>query len=118
MNDRTLPPGRARGDHSQFTDNPMDEALLNMVMALLGEVCVLRDRLDAHERLLAEGRGVSPADVDAFVPDETEEAARQVVRNRMLAHVMRPLRERLLPDELTRLNRDYQEIFEEVQRAP
>lgn len=117
MNDPTLPADRARGDHTQFTDNPMDEALLDMVMALLGEVCVLRDRLDAQERLHADGRAVSPATVDAFIPGEGEEAARQRVRNRMIAHVMRPLRERLLPDELTRFNRDYREIFEEVQRA-
>jgi hypothetical protein len=106
---------RARGDQTQFFDDPVDEALLAMVMALLGEVSVLRDRLDAHERLLAQGLPVDPAGVDAYVPDEATEAERRKVRQRLLRHVMRPIRERLLPEELTALNRDYRAIFDDVQ---
>lgn len=108
-------PRRARGDQTQFFDNPMEETLLSMVMALLGEVSVLRDRLDAHERLLTAGRPVDPASVDGYMPSEAEEAARQLVRQRMLRHVMRPIRDRLLPEELKALNRDYRAIFDEVQ---
>ena len=34
-----------------FFDDPAVDKLLAMNMALLGEICVLRDRLDTHERL-------------------------------------------------------------------
>jgi hypothetical protein len=109
-------PRLARGDQTQFFDSAVDESLMAMVMALLGEVSVLRDRLDAHERLLGQGLPVDPARVDAYMPSEADEVERQKVRLRMLRHVMRPIHERLLPEQLNALNRDYRAIFEEVQQ--
>lgn len=108
---------RARGDHTPFLASQVDEALLSMVMTLMGEVSVLRDRLDAHERLLAEGAAVSPAAVDAYVPGADAETDRRANRARIIEYVMRPLKERLLPEELGGMNQQYQNILEEVQRA-
>jgi hypothetical protein len=107
---------RAKGDHTEFFERHFDAALLEMVTALLAEVCVLRDRLDSHERLLGQNAPVSRESVDDYQPDALSEQERRAVRMAILDNVMKPLRDRLVPDEIKRLNRDYQTILEEVQR--
>jgi hypothetical protein len=100
-----------------FLRDPLHDTLLSMVMSLLGEVSVLRDRLDAQGRLLeAAGIKAGPAAIDGYIPDEAALAERLAARERMLEHVMRPIRERLLPDELRGQNESYQQILTDVQR--
>ena len=63
---------RTTGDHTVFLGDPVQETLFSMVVALLGELSIVRDRLDAHERLLkSAGLPVSPQEVDDFAIDET-----------------------------------------------
>ncbi len=108
---------RAKGDHTVFLGDPLHDTLLAMVMSLLGEVSVLRDRLDAQARLLeAAGIKAGPSAIDAYVPDEAAAAERLAARDRLLEHVMRPIRERLLPDSLRGQNESYQQILADVQR--
>ena len=76
-----------------FFDDPAVDKLLAMTMALLGEVCVLRDRLDAHERLAASQGLFSPDDVDCFQPDQAADAERTKVRDATVARVMKILSE-------------------------
>lgn len=113
------PLGRAAGDHTVFLGDPVQETLLSMVMALTAELSVVRERLDAHERLLhGAGLPVGPADVDAFVPDAQAREYRQATRQRILRHVMRVINERLPPEELGAQARAYRTIMEDVQRDP
>lgn len=113
------PSAPAAGDHTVFLGDPVQETLLSMVMALTGELSVLRERLDAHERLLGEaGLPLRPAEVDAYVPDAEAREYRQAVRQRILRHVMRAINERLPPEELGAQGHAYQTIMEEVQRDP
>lgn len=120
MSKAARPPlGRAAGDHTVFLGDPVQETLLSMVMALTAELSVLRERLDAHERLLGgAGLPVAPADVDAFVPDAEARGDRQAARQRILRHVMRAINERLPPEELGAHGRAYQTIMDEVQGEP
>lgn len=109
----------AAGDHTVFLGDPVQETLLSMVMALTGEVSVLRERLDAHERLLDQaGLPLHPTAVDAYVPDSEAREYRQAARQRILRHVMRAINERLPPEELGAQSHAYQTIMEEVQRDP
>jgi hypothetical protein len=62
-----------------------------MIMALTSEVAVLRERLDAHERLNKVGQTATPESVDSFVPDEQVQRERGATRQRMLDKVCRPL---------------------------
>ena len=62
-----------------------------MVMALTSEVAVLRERLDAHEKLSAQGKPIDTAAVDSFQPSAAEEAQRASLRDRLLDKVCRPL---------------------------
>lgn len=71
--------------------DPRVDTLLGMVMALTSEVAVLRERLDAHERLNRQGQAATPESVDGFLPDEQAQRERSAARQRLLDKVCRPL---------------------------
>lgn len=77
----------------KFFDDPVNDQLLAMITALLGEICVLRERLDTVERL-AEQRGLwLRTDVDRYEPDAAAEQARDELRKGALARVFSVLNE-------------------------
>lgn len=67
------------------------DTLLGMVMALTSEVAVLRERLDAHERLAAQGKAATPEQIDDYQPDEAVRQSRAAQRKRLIEKVCRPL---------------------------
>jgi hypothetical protein len=112
----TESPRRAAGDHTVFLGDPLHETLFSMVVALLAELSVVRDRLDAHERLLqSAGLPVGPADVDGYEVSPDIARERAAVRDRMIRHVFRALYEKLPPAELRTQSETYSRIFAEVQ---
>jgi len=82
-----------------FGDQTTD-ALAGMVLALLGEVVVLKDRLDANERLLSAAGLHGAADVDAYSPDADVRAHRGAYRQAIYDRVLGVARDRLLPEAL------------------
>ncbi|MEO7385882.1 MAG: hypothetical protein ABIX37_02970 [Gammaproteobacteria bacterium] len=79
----------------KFFDDPVTDQLLAMITALLGEVCVLRERLDTVERL-AEQRGQwQREDVDRYEPDPAAEQARDALRKGAVARVFSVLNEEI-----------------------
>ena len=70
-----------------------DEQTLGMIVALTSELTVLRARLDACERLLAEAGVLPPGAVDAFNPDAAAQAEREALRTKTIARVFRPMQE-------------------------
>jgi hypothetical protein len=73
-------------------EDPEIARLSAMVLALLGELTVTRERLDTLERLLASARVLQQADIEAYQPDPAAMAERDRLRQRQIAKVMRPLR--------------------------
>jgi hypothetical protein len=71
--------------------DPDVDKLLAMIMAMTGEIALLRGRLDTHEHLLAAGKPVTPDSIESFVPDTASEAAREAQRQAMLSRVFRIL---------------------------
>jgi hypothetical protein len=86
-----------------FFEDPAVDKLLAITMALLGEVCVLRERLDAHERLAAAKNLFSPPAVDAFVPDAAAMRDRDALREKIMARVLS-----VLTEDVTRLRHEGQ----------
>ena len=80
---------RAKGARPYFFDDPTSDKLLSIVMALAGEVSVLRDRLDTLERLGEERGGVSQADLEAYRPDASVRAERDAWREDFLNRILR-----------------------------
>jgi uncharacterized membrane protein YdbT with pleckstrin-like domain len=81
----------AKGRRPMFMRDPDVDKLLAMIMAMTGEIALLRGRLDTHERLLASGRPVTLETIESFTPDAAAEAAREAQRQAMLARVFRIL---------------------------
>lgn len=90
----------AKGSQPVVFGDQTTDALAGMVLALLGEVMVLKDRLDANERLLAAARLHGPGDVDAFEPDAAGRAHRGAYRQAIYDRVLGVARDRLLPEAL------------------
>jgi len=78
-----------RPEQTFFADPALDRAL-GIVMALATEVYVLRDRLLALERQLAERGTLDRARLDAS-PSPEEAAAAQADRDAFVAHLMAPV---------------------------
>ena len=66
----------AKGRRPYFFEDPNIDKLLAMIMALTGEVSVLRERLDTHERLAAKKKWPSHQAIEDYEPDEITEAFR------------------------------------------
>ena len=86
---------KARGERPRYFADPAVDKVLSMVMALTGEVAVLRDRLDTIERLLENGQPVTRAAIDGFETDETVKADRDAWRETFLDVVLRSVHQEL-----------------------
>jgi hypothetical protein len=73
-------------------EDPEVARLSAMVLALLGELTITRERLDTVERLLESANLLRQADVEAFEPQGRAIAEREQLRKRQIGKVMRPLR--------------------------
>jgi hypothetical protein len=97
-------PRTAKGKRPQYFSDPATDKLLNMVVSLMGELSVTRDRLDTVERLL-EAHGVLPtAEIETFKPSPEAEAERDRRRARLVQRVLRPVERELeetAPDRKT-----------------
>lgn len=82
-----------KGKRPVYFDDPQIDKLLAMVMALTGEVSVLRERLDTVERLLEAKGIVSISELEAYQPDEQVESERQQWRQEYISRVLRVLQE-------------------------
>ncbi|MEM6682938.1 MAG: hypothetical protein AAF607_11940 [Pseudomonadota bacterium] len=90
------------GREPEFSNQPGNDQLLEMVLALSAEVSVLRDRLDAHERLADAGALATPQAIDEYEPTETVSQQRSARRARFLAKLFRPLRQAAARDLFAR----------------
>lgn len=66
----TKRPLAAKGERPFFLTSPDSDILLNIIIALTGEVSALQDKLDRAIRLAAKGEPFDPAVLDQDAPDE------------------------------------------------
>jgi hypothetical protein len=80
---------KAKGRRPEFHNDPALDRLLSLTLALVGEVSVLRERMDTIERLLEAKGSVSQADIDAYMPDKVAGEERGLATRAYVARVMR-----------------------------
>ncbi len=73
-------------------ENPEVSRLSAMVLALLGELAITRERLDTVERLLESANVLRQSDIESFDPGGQAAVERERLRKRQIAKVMRPIR--------------------------
>ncbi len=80
---------KAKGKRPQYFDAPESERMLSIVMALVAEVSVVRERLDTVERLLDEKGTISREDIEHFEPSRDAAYERGLSTREYIARVMR-----------------------------
>lgn len=80
---------KAKGKRPAYFEDPAIDRTLSIVMALVGEVSVLRERLDTVERLLETKGSISRADIESYEPDRTAGHERGLQTREYIARVMR-----------------------------
>jgi hypothetical protein len=80
---------KAKGKRPQFFDEPEDDRMFSILMALVGEVSVMRQRLDTIERLLEKKDCISRADIETYAPTREEGYERGEMIREYIFRVMR-----------------------------
>jgi hypothetical protein len=80
---------KAKGKRPHYFEDPAIDRILSITMALVGEVSVLRERLDTVERLLDAKGMISRADIETYVPDRATGKERGLIIKDYIARVMR-----------------------------
>ena len=105
----------AKGRRPYFFDDPNIDKLLAMIMALTGEVSVIRERLDTHERLAEKKKLPTSDNIEGYKPTEAVEQWRVQWRADYIARIRRIVQVEL--DQLTmQSDKDYDKIVEEVSK--
>ena len=80
---------KAKGKRPQYFDDPAIDRVLSILLAVAGEVSVLRERLDTIERLLDAKGTISRADIEAYQPDRDAAYDRGLATKAYIARIMR-----------------------------
>ncbi len=79
----------AKGDRPNFLADKSQDKLLSMLMAVVAELAVVRERLDTHERLANQEKLPRSDDVENFKADSRTAEERAAWREDYIARVMR-----------------------------
>jgi len=80
---------KAKGKRPVYFNDPENDKLLAITMAVVGELSVLRERLDTIERL-ARAKGLLSLDeIEEYRPDEQVSAEREKWRAEYLERILR-----------------------------
>lgn len=102
---------KAKGKRPAYLE-PQEDRLLSILMALVGEVSVIRERLDTIERLLDAKGTISRADIEHYVPDlETGKERNRIVRE-YIARVMRAVQQDM--EALAALDPPIEDVVKEL----
>ncbi len=80
---------KAKGKRPAYLETQGEDRLLSIVMALAGEVGVMRERLDTLERLLDAKGTLSRADIENFRPDRDAQYERGLLQREFIARILR-----------------------------
>lgn len=84
---------KAKGKRPVYFDDPDNDKLLAIVMALAGEVSVLRDRLDTVERIARTRGMLVDGEVDSYAPSAEVAEQRDAWRAEYLDRLLRIVRQ-------------------------
>jgi hypothetical protein len=80
---------KAKGKRPAYFEDPAIDRTLSIVMALVAEVSVMRERMDTIERLLETKGGLTRADIENYTPDRVAGKERGLLIKAYIARIMR-----------------------------
>ena len=88
-------PRTAKGKKPQYFEDPTVDKLLSMVLTLMGELSVTRDRLDTVEQLIEKNGLFKVDDIETYdIPEEVNHA-RMERRSAYIARVLKCVQDEL-----------------------
>ena len=103
---------KAKGKRPQFLA-PEDDRILSILMALVGEVSVMRERMDTIERLLDVQGTISRIDIETYAPDMETGRERNLLIKEYLARIMRGVQQDM--QSLAELETPIDEVIKEME---
>jgi hypothetical protein len=103
---------KAKGKRPRYFDDPAIDRTLSIVLALVGEVSVLRERLDTVERLLDANGSISRGDIERYTPDREAGFERGLATREFITRVMRGVQQDM--EALTESEPPVEEISREL----
>jgi hypothetical protein len=103
---------KAKGKRPEFLD-PEDDRILSILMALVGEVSVMRERMDTIERLLDAKGTISRADIESYAPDMETGRERNLLIKEYLARIMRGVQQDM--QSLAELEPSIEDVVKEME---
>ena len=110
-----LSSAKAKGKRPFFFEDEDTERLMNIVLALVQEVAVLRQRLDTMERLMEAGEPVSRASIEDFEPSKPVAAERGLWTQEYLARIFRILQQER--EALSAKDQSSEDVAEELAKT-
>ncbi|MGH7907154.1 MAG: hypothetical protein ACREP6_11040 [Candidatus Binataceae bacterium] len=107
---------KAKGKRPIYFDNPECDKLLAIIMAIAGELSVVRERQDTLERLLESKGLVSAAEIEGYRPDESVTESRDKWRAEYLGRILRIVHDDIESIENGETPESYGRAIEEVSR--
>jgi hypothetical protein len=80
---------KAKGKRPQYFQDPAIDRTLSIVMAIAGELSVLRERIDTIERLLDAKGSISRVEIESYTPDRIAGAERALLTKEYIARILR-----------------------------
>lgn len=80
------------GDYPVYFKDPVQDAMMNMILELSAQLWMSMDRMYALEDLLARQGVVSAADLEGYRPDRERAAALRARRERFTHDILRDLK--------------------------
>ena len=80
------------GDYPVYFKDPVQDAMMNMILELSAQLWMSMDRVYALEDLLSRQGIVSTADLDEYKPDAERAAALKARRERFTHDILRDLK--------------------------
>jgi hypothetical protein len=84
---------KAKGKRPQFFEQAESERIMGILMAVVEELAVTRERMDTLERLLEAGGSLDRSAIDAFHPDAQQARERGLMNQEYIARVLRILQQ-------------------------
>ena len=92
-NDKPRPRKAVGPERPRDLDAADIDKVMAALLALASEVAALRERIDSHERLAAQGLAATCDTVEGYLPDQACEAQREAWRDAYLRRLFRVITE-------------------------
>jgi hypothetical protein len=111
INDILLAGNKAKGQRPYFFNDKAVERVLNITIALAGELAITHDRLDTLERLLEAKGIIARPEIEQFKPTPEQAEARQRWQAEYVARTLRIVQQEL---EAMQQPAEYNQNVEEI----